>query len=72
MGDEIHLRMEVSPLYQAKGYFKVIYVAVFFCVTIMSLLPECDNSVLANILVIIYWDEIFLPGVQPAILLTLC
>lgn len=25
----------------------------------MSLLPECDNVVLANILVIIYWDEIF-------------
>ena len=37
----------------------MIYVAVFLCVTIMSLLPECDNVVLANILVIIYWDEIF-------------
>lgn len=72
VGDEIQLRIEVSPLYWAKGYFKVIYVAVFFSVTIMSLLPECDNVVLANILAIIYWDEIFLPGVQPAILLTLC
>lgn len=46
-------------LCRVKGYFQVIDVAVFLRVTIMSLLPGCDNVVLANILLIIYWDEIF-------------